>query len=596
MELTKNMNNQQIKQLLEAIAAAYEIKSEEKNRFKIMAYDRAATAVEHLSSEVKDLWEDGKLTSIPGIGPSIAQHLDELFKTGSVEHFEEILQGLPPAMFELRNIKGIGPKTSFKLCQELNIKEPENALAKVKQAAKKGEIRDIEGFGEESEKNILEAIKEYEKLGTRKKRMNLPYAENLANKIIEYMEKCPVIKEIHPLGSLRRRVATIGDIDLAVSSKHPQKVVDHFTNFSQAKEILESGERDASILLRSGHQIDLKIQHPRKYGALLQHYTGSKHHNIHLRNYANKRDLSLSEYGIKDLKTKEKHEFDSEKKFYNYLDLPLIPPELREDTGEIEAAKENQLPQLIKHTDIKGDLHVHSDFDVEPSHDLGGSSMKTMVIKAQELNHDYICFSEHNPSQRNHSQKNILSILKRKSDYIEQNKSTWLKKYNIKVLNGLEVDILPNGELALPEKGYKYLDFVIASVHSSFNQSRKKMTNRIITGLSHPKVKILGHPTGRKIAQREAYELNWDKLFKFCRKENKILEINAWPDRLDLPDNLVHDAVEKEVKMAINTDSHNVSHMKYMKYGVFVARRGWAEKNDIINTMNYDKLIKYLNE
>lgn len=590
------MNNQEIKKLLQAIAAAYEIKNEHQNRYRIIAYDRAATAVEHLSSEIKDLWEDDKLTSVPGIGPSIAQHLDELFKTGSVEHFQEILKGLPPAMFELLNIKGVGPKTSYKLCQELNIVKAETALKKVKKAAKKGKIRNIEGFGEESEKNILEAIKEYEKIGARKKRMTLPYAESLASKIIDYMKKCEAIKEINPLGSLRRRVATVGDIDLAVSSEHPQEIIEHFTDFSQVKEVLESGKRDASILLRSGHQIDLKIQHPRRYGALLQHYTGSKHHNIHLRNYANKRDLSLSEYGIKDLKTKEKHEFDSEKKFYNFLDLPLIPPELREDTGEIQAAKKGNLPKLIDQKDIKGDLHIHSDFDIEPSHDLGKSSMQTMVKQAQELGYEYVCFSEHNPSQKNHNEKDVLSILKRKNEYIEQNKLTWTKKYNIKVLNGLEIDILPNGELAVPKRAFDYLDFAIVSIHSSFNQSKKKMTDRIISALSHPKVKILGHPAGRKIAQREAYEIDWDKLFNFCQKENKVLEINAWPDRLDLPDNLVRDAVEKDIKMVINTDSHNVIHMKYMKYGVFVARRGWAVKSDIINTMSYDEIIKYLNE
>jgi DNA polymerase (family 10) len=594
MKLSKHMNNQEVKDLLEAVAAAYEIKDEKKNRYRIMAYDRAASAVEHLSSEIKDVWEDDKLTSVPGIGPSIAQHLNELFETGTVNHFEEVLEGLPPAMFELLNIKGIGPKTSFKLCQKLKIVKAENALEKVKQAAENEEIREIEGFGEESEKNILQSIKDYEKIGSRKKRMTLPYAESLASKIIKYMNKCEAIEKINPLGSLRRRAATVGDIDLAASSKQPEKVVEHFTGFSQTKDILESGERDASIELRSGHQIDLKIQHPRRYGALLQHYTGSKHHNIHLRNYAKKRNLSLSEYGIKDTKTKERHEFNSEKKFYNFLDLPFIPPELREDTGEIEAAQHNNLPDLITLDDVKGDLHIHSDFEIEPSHDLGQSSMKTMIKQAQELGYEYVCFSEHNPSQKNHNKEDILSILKRKSDYIEQNKSTWSKKYNINVLNGLEVDILPNGELPLPEKAFDYLDFVIVSVHSSFDQSRKKMTQRIIDGLSHPKAKIIGHPTGRKIGQREAYEVDWDKLFKFCRKKNKVLEINAWPDRLDLPDNLVRDAVENRVKMVINTDAHNVIHMEYIKYGVFVARRGWTGKNDIINTMSFKEIINYL--
>lgn len=593
------MNNRQIAKLLRSISAAYEIKNE--NRFKIIAYDRAATAVEHATSELKDLWDDNKLTSIPGIGTNIAGHLDELFRTGQVKHFNRVLKSLPPAMFEFLELPGVGPKTAFKLCQKLKIHHSQDALTKLSKAIKQGKIKVLKGFGEQSEQAIFEALGRQK---PKKGRMSLPFAWELAQKIISYMKEEKAALRVEPLGSLRRMTATVGDIDLAVVTKEPKPVIDHFVKFPEKRKVVAAGENTARIVLKSGHQIDLKTQKPESYGALLQHYTGSKQHNIHLREIAQKKGWSLSEHGIKKKgKTKE---FASEKEFYRALGMDWIPPELREDSGEIEAAllrrsaDQGGLPNLVKLNDIKGDLHLHSDFPIEPNHDEGADSMEVMIKKAIELDYEYLGFSEHNPSLSQHTDRQTIDLIKRKKEKIEKLKCSFKKsrqKQQIRLLNGLEVDIRPNGNLAISDKAIAILDYVIAAIHTSFIMPREKMTQRVLAALEHPKVLFLAHPTGRMLGQREGYELDWEKVFAFCKKHDKWLEINAWPNRLDLPDVLARAAVKNGVKMIINTDSHALDQMALMAYGLAVARRGWATKEDIINTLPWDEFnVKLKNE
>ncbi|MGB9706921.1 MAG: DNA polymerase/3'-5' exonuclease PolX, partial [Microgenomates group bacterium] len=585
------MNNKQIAKLLRAVAAAYEVKGG--NKFKVMAYDRAATAVEHATSEIKDLWDDGKLKEIPGIGKNIAAHLDELFRTGKVKHFVQVMKGLPPAMFELLDIPGIGAKKAYKLCKSLKFFEPKTAVEDLKRAAKEGKIAKIEGFGEESQRDILEGIRAFEQGQIKENRMVLPYAWQMAEEIIHYLEKCQEVLKVDPLGSLRRRVATVGDIDIAVATESPEKVIDHFLKFPKIRKIIERGPSGSSVLLTSGRQVDLRVQKPEAYGAMLQYFTGSKQHNIHLRELALKMGLSLSEHGIKsikNLKLKIKN-YSSEEDFYQALGLPWIPPELREDTGEIEAAQKGKLPKLVELEDIKGDLHMHSNFPIEESHDPGQDSMEKMIETAAALGYEYIGFTEHNPSQSQHSPETIISLIKRKKEAIDKINYSRTKKLLKWIFNGLEIDIKPNGDLAIPLEGLALLDYGIASVHSNFRMPREEMTKRVLAALAHPKIKIFGHPTGRKLGQREGYELNWEKIFEFCLERNIWIEINAWPDRLDLPDTLVREAVKKGVKMVINTDSHAADQLALMKYGVSVARRGWAEKKDIINTLGYDKIV-----
>ena len=586
------MGNQEIAKLLRSISAAYEIRGNDK--FRIVAYDRAATAVEQATSELKDLWDDKKLTTIPGIGQNIAGHLDEFFRTGKVRHFQRTMRGLPPAMFGFLDLPGIGPKTAFKLCQELKINRVAGSLKKLKEAAQAGKIRVIEGFAEQSEQAILEALKRQK---PKKQRMLLPFASELTQRLIDYMKNEKTVLQVDSLGSLRRWAATVGDIDLAVATKQPKKVIAHFAKFPEVKKKIALGENTARVILDTGHQIDLKTQKPSAYGALLQHYTGSKQHNIHLREIAQGKGLSLSEYGIK--KRGKIKAFKDENSFYGALAMDWIPPELRENTGEIEVAQQKRLPNLVKLSDIKGDLHLHSKFPIEPSHDEGLDSIKSMAEKAIELGYEYLGLSEHNPSISKHSQGQVVTIVKRKRERIDElnysfNKSN--QKDGLRLLNGLEIDIRPDGNLAIPEKALNLLDYAIGGVHNNLTMPRKRMTERILKGLEHPKIKILSHPTGRKLGQREGCEIEWDKVFAFCKKYNKYLEINAWPDRLDLPDSLVKDAVKNGVKMIINTDSHALKQMGLMIYGVSVARRGWAEKKDILNTLSWTKFNARLRE
>lgn len=582
-------DNREIAKLLRSVAAAYEVKGG--NIFKITAYNRAATAVEHAASELKDLWDDKKLKTLAGIGPSIAQHLDEYFRTGKVRHFQKLMKGLPPAMFVFLELEGIGAKTAFKLCQKLKITKAKNALKKLQKAAQAGKIKGLEGFGQLSEKAILESLEAQKKAFYGKNRMLLPFAWEMAQKVIDYMSQEKAVLKIDPLGSLRRMATTVGDIDLAVSTKKPVEVIGHFVRNPAVKKIVAEGENTARVKLENGRQIDLKTQTPDAYGALLQHFTGSKQHNIHLREVAQKKGLSLSEYGIK--KEAKIRRLPTEKAFYQALGMVWIPPELREDTGEIEAAQQKKLPKLVKLEDIKGDLHIHSDFPIEPSHDLGADSMEEMAQKAIKLGYQYIGFAEHNPSTSQHSAKQIINLIKRKKEKIDKlnysfNKNT--RKEKIRLLNSLEIDIKPDGKLAVSDEGLKLLDYAIAAVHTSFKMAKKEMTERVLSGLNQPKVKILAHPTGRKLEEREGYELDWEKVFAFCLKNDKWLEINAWPDRLDLPEVLVKEAVKKGVKMIINTDSHALNQLELMSYGVAVARRGWATAKDVVNTLSWSDI------
>ena len=547
------------------MAASYQLQDEKENRFKIIAYETAAAAVEHASGELKDLWDEGKLKDVPGVGESIAGHLDELFKTGHVKHFKKLMKDYPKLMFRLLKIQGIGPKTAYKLVKEGSI--PKEVKEK---------LEDVEG---------------------KPTRHLLPYAWERASEVIEWLKKIKEAKRVDPLGSLRRKASTIGDIDIAVATDNPEVVINHFVKFPKAQKILEKGEKTASILLPGDVQVDLMVQPPESYGSLLQHFTGSKHHNIALREYALKKGLSLSEYGIKTAYSVQRtgnrlKTFKTEEELYKFLGLAWIPPELREDAAELEAALSHKLPVLVELADIKADLQIHSSFDIETSHDLGISSMEEIIKEGNDLNYEYLAFTEHNPSKSKHSEKEIVEILKRKREKVEQLNYSGVKK----VFNSLEIDILPDGSCPIPLKGFDYLDFALVSIHSSFNLSKDQMTKRVLSALSwSPKALIFAHPTARKLNEREGIELDWPKIFDFCNKNNKWIEINADPMRLDLPDFLVREAVKAGVKLTLGTDSHNKEMMKNMIYGVSVAKRGWAEKKDIVNTKSlkeFEEMIR----
>lgn len=586
----KSFTNAEVASLLRQVAAAYTIENEGKYRFQILAYRKAADTIDSSPKEIKDFLTDDALDKLPGIGESIRNHIIELFKTGSVTHFETILKKISPAIFPLLDIPSFGPKKAFKLVEAFELNNPKTVVEDVYRLGQEGKIAPLDTFGEKSQSDILRAIDEYKLGKTKSSRMVLAFAQEIADTILEYLKKDKNVIGAYTLGSLRRMKSTIGDVDIAIASNDTQKVLDHFVAYPYKDRIIERGEITSSIILSGNKQVDLMVLKPQQLGSLLQHFTGSKEHNVALREYAIKKGFSLSEKGIK-LKDGTMKTFESEEEFYKFLGLEWIPPELRENTGEIEAALKRQLPNLIELKDIKGDFHIHSDYPIEPSHDLGHDSMQKMLDRAKELGYEYFGFSEHSPSVGNHSEREIYEILVKRNEKIEQ-----IKKSNksIRIINLLEVDILASGELALNDKCMQLLDMAIVSIHSSFKTSQKQMTKRILNGLSHKKAKIFAHPSGRLINSRAPYEVEWNTLFEFAAKYNKALEINSWPTRLDLQDVLVKEAKAQGVKFIIDTDSHAVSHMDNMRFGVSVARRGWAEKKDIINALPYEKLIDWI--
>ena len=444
-------SNKKIAKILNDVAAVYTITDE--NRFKIIAYQNAASSIEHATSEIKDLWEEGKLDTLPGLGENIRKHLDELFTKGKVRHFDSVTKDIPQVVFELLKVRGMGPKTAYKLATSLKLK----SLKDLVQKAKLKKIRKIPGFGQKSEQEILESLYKFKE----PTRHLLSEAFPVAQRVLTHLKTLKEVRIAESLGSLRRMNPTVGDIDIAVASKNPQMVIKHFTAFGEVSKVLEAGERKGSVILKNGMQIDLLINPPESFGSLLQHFTGSKNHNIKLREFAIKKKMSVSDYGIK-YKGKL-HEFKGEEEFYKFLGMDWIIPEMREDTGEIEAALVHKLPKVIELEEIKGDIHLHSNYPIEPSHDLGKASFEEIIHKAKSFSYEYVGLSDHSPGVSGHTKNQIVNLIEKRTKNIEQLKSS-IK--NIGILNLLEIDILTNGQLSVPKKGLKMLDGAIASKFS----------------------------------------------------------------------------------------------------------------------------------
>lgn len=578
-----NFSNAEVAEKLREVAAAYTLKKA--NLFQIRAYENGADSIEHLTSEIKDLWEEGNLDKVPGIGESLQDHLGELFKTGKVKHWENAKKGIPQVVFKLLDIPGVGPKTALKL-GKLGIKSGKDLVNKLRS----GELVK-NGFSEKLARRIGNALKRVSP-EIKNGRMMLPYAFTQAEKILNHLKKSPSVEKADALGSLRRMVATVGDIDIAVASQEPQKAVEQIISLPGVVRVVNKGEVKVRLIITPNLQVDFLIIDPKSYGASLQYFTGSKSHNIHLRTIAEHKGLSLSEYGVKNTKTGKLHPTPAEKEFYGLLEMEVPPPELREDTGEVEMALKHNLPDLVELKNIRGDLHVHSDLIQEPSHDIGADSVSEIMETAKKLGYSYVGIADHQPSASKHNEIEMIKALEKRKKIIED------KHYsdkNIRVLNLLEVDILVNGDLAVPDSALKFLDFAIAGVHSVHNLPKEQMTKRILKALKNPYVKVLSHPTNRLLDGRGSSEADWEEIFKFAAKNKKALEINAWPNRLDLPDGLVKRAKEFGVKFVINTDSHEKSQMKYMKFGVAVAKRGWATRKDIINAWDWTRFSKWFN-
>ncbi len=556
--------NAQVAQLLRNVSAAYQIKGG--NRFQVVAYDTAASAIEHATSEAKDLWEQGSLGETPGIGERIEAYLDELFRTGRVTHFDKVLEGIPDSVFPLLEIPGVGPKTAMKL-----VGSGVTSITDLQRRIAQGVLKSS-GWSEKKIAQILAGIESFKR---RSHRMLFPVAFEFAEKVLIYLRSSPNVLNADMLGSLRRKVATIGDIDIAVAAVDKQGVLKHFLQYPHAIEV-ESGQRGATIELPNGIRIDLLVTDPDNYGAVLQHYTGSKQHNIHLRSIAQGKGLSLSEYGIIDKRTGQKRPIQDEEELYSSLDMQMPPPELREDTGEIEAAQEGELPRLVEVPDIKGDLHIHTNWSD------GVDSIERMVDAAHQIGHEYVGITDHSyPSLDFTKRSRAIASVGAKS--------------KIHVLSGLEVNITIEGKLQVSDAILAQHDFVIAAIHTGFQQEPAQITRRMLAAMEHPKVAIIAHPTGRVLLEREGYEADWEKIFEACKEKHVALEINAYPNRLDLPDTLVRKAVQMQVPLVINTDAHAIKHLSNLAYGVAVARRGWAQAENILNTLSFQKLCDRLN-
>lgn len=580
--------NQQIVTILKEVVAAMEVKGDQ--FFKIRAYHTAILSIEGLTNSLLELWENNRLGEIPGFGPALIKHLDELFRTGRVVEFENKLSGLPQGMFELIGLRKVGAKTAYKLASTFNLKNRDTAVDEVKHLAEKGKIRELPGFGEKSEKDILDSITNLKMNKSEKPRTLLAQSEKVVNRIKEYMlsqdksESEYKIEYCEAMGSFRRRAPTIGDLDFAVACESPEYALNTFLKFPEIKEVVSQGEKKASVVLNNDLQVDIRVIQKKELGSMLQYFTGNMQHNVLLRQYALQQGMSLSEYGIKY--KGELEEFDDEKDFYKRLGLQYIPPELRHGRSEIELAINSNLPHLLGYDSIRGDLHTHTtDSD-------GENSLEEMVEKAISLGYEYFGVADHNPSVASLGEKRVLEMILDKKAQIQKMNKHFAGK--IKIFFGMEVNILADFSLGLPDEMLSHLDYAIASVHSSFEQDREKMTQRVLNALSNPYIKIWGHPSGRLINERQGIDVNWTEIFKFCSEKSKIIEINSQPQRLDLPDDLVAEGLRFGTHFIINTDSHNVPSLDLMKYGIDVARRGGLEKKDVINTLSLENFEEKL--
>lgn len=583
MEMHKNLTNAQIAVLFRNIGTVYEIRGFDV--FHVRAYQRAADSIEKLAVPLKELWQEGKLQEIPGIGEKFQRYITELFTTGKVVHFEKLLHKEPEGLYPLLDIPGVGPKTAIKVAKKLHLEQASGALSRFRVALSNGTLNSL--FSEKMKAKLLASLPRAERSNTR---MLLSYANQIANDVMEYLDNSKDVIEVQALGSLRRKVGTVGDIDIAVSTKKPKEVMEYLLKFHHIKKVISKGEKMTSFLHLQGVRVDIKTSPPQSWGDMLAHYTGSKLHNIHLRSLAVQKGMSLSEWGI--TKNGHTYEHETEEQFYNFLKLPWISPTLREDTGEIEAAAHHALPTLVQCKEIKGDLHLHTNLVKDSSHDAGTNSIEDILKKAVDLGYEYIGFSDHNPKQSLSLEQQHRAITEYKKQ-IEKKAKDFASKHGkeIHVLVGMEVDILPDGTVALSDKILKELDYTIVSIHSGFGFSQDRQTQRILKALSSPYVTIFGHPTARKLLKREEIHCDWEKIFSFCCDHHILLEINAADDRLDLPDTLVRKALQHTgMQFVINTDSHAIEQMDQMEFGVWVAQRGWVENKKIVNAWNWEKL------
>ncbi len=574
------MDNKAIATILYETADLLEIDGQDS--FRIRSYRNAAQAIENLTDQIKDIIsEPKKVLAIPGIGKGMLINLQELFKDGSLSVQADLLKKYHPSMLQLLKIQGLGPKTIALIWSAYQVCDVDG----VEKLAREGKIRELPRMGEKHEQKLLKAIEDYRRISGR---FLIDAAEAEANKLTEYLKKFPGIDRITPAGSLRRGRETVGDLDILVtgeaccSETDRAKAVEYVAKYPPLMDVIAQGDNKISFRLRSGMQVDVRLLPPESFGAAVQYFTGSKAHNVALRQRALKMGYTLNEYSLADLKTEKPVAGKTEEEIYAKLKLDYIPPELRENLGEIDAAERHTLPTLITLDDLQGDVHMHT---VETD---GRNTIEEMAEAAKARGYKYMAITDHS---KNLAFANGLDD-KRALAHIQRIRAANEKIDGITIFAGIEVDILADGDLDLSDDVLAQMDVVIASVHSVFNQEPAKMTERLLKAVGNPNTSIIGHPTGRLQLRRDAYHFDMDSVLTAAAKHKVAMELNSYPDRLDLNDVHLRQAKQRGVKIVINTDSHHTSHLDKIRYGILQARRAWLTKDDVLNTIPAPRFAK----
>ena len=567
------MKNLEIAGIFEQMADVIEIKGGEP--FRASAYRRAARVLTDLPEDVADVAREGRLTELAGVGKGTAQKIEEYLETGAVSAFAEEMESVPEGLLELLAVPGLGPKTIGLLWKELGVR----SLKDLRRELRRDAIQELPGLGQKKVENIEAGVRAYlSRSGRSTLGSMLPSAESM----LADLRESGAVLSADLAGSVRRGRETIGDIDILAASNRPREVIDAFTGLSSVEEVLAAGGTKASVRIGGAVQVDLRVVEPSSYGAALLYFTGSKDHNVHLRGLAQERGAKLNEYGL--TKGERTLAARTEEAVYHKLGLEFIPPELREDRGEVEAAAEGELPELIELTDIRGDLHVHSDWSD------GLASIEEMARAAKARGYSYVAITDHS---RSLGIAHGLSV-ERLAEQREEIENVNRRLKGIRVLAGTEVDILSDGSIDFPDDELEKLDIVVASIHSGFNQSEDRITGRIVSAIENPHVDIIAHPTGRLLETRQAYAVDLDRVFEAAADAGTALEINAHHQRLDLNDVAARRAVQLGATLVINTDSHHADQLWSMELGVVTARRGWVEAASVLNTLTTSKLLRRL--
>jgi DNA polymerase (family 10) len=572
------MENHEIAAVFEEISNLLKIiQDDAKWPFKAAAYDRAMRSVEGYPERLEEIARDPnrKLTDIPGIGADLAKKIVELVETGQCEYHQEQLKKIPRGLLDLLRLQTVGPQKVRLFYRELNIQSIDDLEA----AAKAGRLRSLPKMDVKSEENILKAIEVFRRAAGR---FRLDTAQETADELIVFLEELRTVDEVTPAGSLRRGRETVGDLDLLVTGRDHAGIADHFVKFPGIDQVLAKGEDKVSVKLENDLQVDVRLLDRKSYGAALQYFTGSKEHNVALRDRAKRHGWKLSEYGL--FEGEKVIASRTEEEIYEKLGLEWIPPELRENLGEIEAAEKGELPKLVELSDIRGDLQMHT------TASDGRTSVEEMAEAAKKRGYRYILITDHSKAV---TVANGLDE-KRARENIERIKAARKKVKGIDIWTGAEVDILGDGRLDYPDELLKQFDIVLVSVHSRMTMPAEEMTARLLKALENPYVRILGHPTGRQLLKRDPFGFDIEKVFSAAQKAGVILELNGNPERLDLCDRHVRLARDRGMKIVISTDAHHPDHFAYMRYGVATARRGWMEKKSVINTYTPEKLLASL--